>query len=367
MTENELLYRIALTLIPNIGPVLSKNLIAYCGSPEAVFHQKKSALAKVPGIGPSKANDILSANVLQRAEEEVKFAEKYDIKVLYYLDELYPSRLKHFEYCPVVLYYRGDLHCLNALRTVGIVGTRKPSDRAKVLTEKLVLDLFPYNPVIVSGLAYGIDGIAHKEAVKNNIPTIGVMGNSHDLIYPSEHREVASKMLNCGGLITEFPSKTKPDRANFPMRNRIIAAMSDALIIVESNVSGGSIITAEFANEYNKDVFAVPGRVDDEKSKGCNALIKKNKAHLMESIDDLAYITRWDELSKKKTIQSSLFIELDSEEQKIVDYIRNKKEAAIDDIIHYLNLSSSLVAAQLLNLEFKSIIKSLPGKKYVLA
>ncbi len=366
MTENELLYRIALTLIPNIGPVLSKNLIAYCGGPEEVFSQKKAALAKVPGIGTSRASDILKSNVLHQAEEEVKFVHKYGINVLYFLDDLYPGRLKHFDYSPLVLYFRGDVSNLNALRTVGIVGTRKPSERGKLFTQKAIEDLLSYNAVIISGLAYGVDGIAHKEAIKNGIPTIGVMGNSHDLIYPSEHRDIASKMLNCGGLLTEFPSKTKPDRANFPMRNRIIAALSDALIIVESNTSGGSIITAEFANEYNKDVFAVPGRIDDEKSRGCNALIKKNKAHLMESVEDLVYITRWDESNQKKTIQTSLFVELNSDEQKIVDYIRNKKEAVIDEIIHYLQLSSSIVAAQLLNLEFMGIVKSLPGKKYML-
>jgi DNA processing protein len=364
---HEHLYKIALTMIPNIGPILAKNLLAYCGSPEEVFKQKKAALAKVPGIGPSRAADVLNADVLQKAEDEIKFADKYNIQVLYFMDESYPSRLKHFDYSPLILYYRGDLSCLNTNRTVGIVGTRKPSELAKNFTQKITEDLVPYSPVIISGLAYGVDGIAHKEAVKNNLPTIGVMGNSHDFIYPSEHKDIASKMLNCGGLLTEFPSKTKPDRANFPMRNRIIAALSDAIIIVESNITGGSIITAEFANEYNKDVFAVPGRIDDEKSKGCNALIKKNKAHLIESVDDLAYITRWEESSKKKSIQASLFIDLTTEEQKIVDYIKLKKEAAIDEIIHHLRLSSSIVASQLLNLEFKSIIKSLPGKKYILA
>jgi DNA processing protein len=366
LEKDELFYRIALTMIPNIGPVLAKNLLAYCGSAENVFKQKLAELSKIPGIGTSKAQDVVNANVFGRAEVEMAFVEKYDIKVLFYLDDLYPGRLKHFDYSPLLLYYRGDVAYLNALRTIGIVGTRKPSERGKMFTEKLVEDIIPFNAVVVSGLAYGVDGIAHKQAVKMKIPTIGIMGNSHDLLYPAEHKELASKMLNCGGLITEFPSNTKPDRANFPMRNRIIAALSDALVVVESNISGGSIITAEFANEYNKDVFALPGRIDDEKSKGCNALIKRHKAHLIESIDDLAYITRWDELSKKKTVQASLFIELDEEEQKLIDFIRSKKEASIDEIIYHLNLSSSIVASQLLTLEFKGILRALPGKKYML-
>ncbi len=352
-------------MVPNIGPVLGKTLIAYCGSASAIFQQSKAELSKIPGIGLSRAEEVFNADVMDRAKMEMDFISKYDIKPLFYLDDLYPGRLKHFDYCPILLYYRGDLAYLNALRTVGIVGTRKPSERGKIFTEKLVEDLHAYNTVVISGLAYGVDGIAHKQAVKANLPTIGVMGNSHDLIYPSEHRDVASKMLSCGGLLTEFPSGTKPDRANFPMRNRIIAALSDALVVVESNITGGSIITAEFANEYNKDVFALPGRIDDEKSRGCNALIKRHKAYLIESAEDIAYITRWEDFDKKKTVQASLFIELDADEQKIVDYIRSKKEAAIDEIIHYLGLTSSIVASQLLTLEFKGVLRAMPGKKYM--
>lgn len=363
--KNDLLHKIALTLVPNIGPVLSKNLISYCGSAEAVFSEKLSALSKIPGIGSSRAEDIKSADVLSRADEELKFIEKNEIKALFYLDEDYPRRLIHFDYCPIILYYKGS-HNLNAHRTVGIVGTRKPSEYGKMNTEKIVEALKSYDATIVSGLAYGVDGIAHKKSVEYKIPTIGVMGNGLDLIYPAEHREVARKMIEHGGLLTEFCSKTKPDRVNFPMRNRIIAALSDAVIVIESKASGGSIITAEFANEYFKDVFAFPGKSSDELSAGCNSLIKRNKAHLIESVEDLVYVMRWEELDKKKNIQSSLFIELTEEEHKIAEFIRSKKEVGIDELTYGLAMSSSSLASVLLGMEFKGALRTLPGKRYMM-
>jgi DNA processing protein len=352
-------------MVPNIGPVLGKNLISYCGSAEAVFEEKKPALSKIPGIGPMKAQDILDAEVLSHAEAEIKFLEKNEIKPLFYLDEAYPRRLVHYDYCPIMLYYKGNAN-LNPHRTVAIVGTRKPTEQGKIITEKIVEQLKQYDVHIISGLAYGVDGCAHKKAVEQSMYTVGVMGNGHDNIYPSEHRDLARKMIKHGGLITEFCSETKPDRANFPMRNRVIAAMSDAVIVIESKESGGSIITAEFANEYNKDVFAIPGRPSDISSKGCNALIKKTKAHLMESVEDLVYIMRWDDADKKKTVQTSLFFDLTDEEQKIIDFIRHKKEASVDSIIYELNLPSSTISSQLLGLEFKGLVRSLPGSRYIL-
>ncbi|MBK8701849.1 MAG: DNA-protecting protein DprA [Saprospiraceae bacterium] len=362
----ETMYRIALTMVPNIGPVLSKNLMGYCGSAEAVFREKRSALSRIPGIGAAKAADILKSQVLSRAEAELDFIDKNQIRVLFFLDEEYPKRLRHFDYSPLLLYYRGSQD-LNPALTVGIVGSRMPSEQGKMITEKLIEGLLPYNVVTVSGLAYGVDGCAHKNSVEHHLPTLGVMGSGHDIIYPSAHRDLAKKMMKNGGLLTEFCSQTKPDKVNFPMRNRIIAALSDALIVVESKVSGGSIITAEFANEYNKDVFAVPGRPTDELSRGCNALIKKNKAHLLESIDDLIYIMRWDDMDKKKAVQTSLFVELDREQQSIVDFIRAKKERTIEELIYGLNLTSSTLASQLLALEFKGVVRVLPGKRYILA
>ena len=363
---NETLYRIALTMVPNIGPVLSKNLLGYCGSAEAVFKEKKPALSKIPGIGASKAADIVKSKVLHRAEEELVFIEKNKIQILFFLDDNYPRRLRHFDYSPLLLYYKGS-QPLNPHRTVGIVGTRSPSVQGKMITEKIVEDLAELGVVIISGLAYGIDGCAHKKSVEKEIPTIGVMGNGHDIIYPATHKELAKKMIKNGGLLTEFCSQTRPDKVNFPMRNRIIAALSDALIVVESKTSGGSIITAEFANEYNKDVFAIPGRPGDEWSGGCNALIKKHKAHLMEDVNDLLYIMRWDDIDRKKTVQTSMFIELDPEQEAIVDFIRMRKETGIEELIYGLNLPSSILASQLLALEFKGVVRALPGKRYILA
>jgi DNA processing protein len=365
--SEDILYEIAVTKIPNIGPVLAKNLIAYCGSAKSIFDCSANDLAKIPGIGTNKVYEIKNNDALLKAEEELAIIKKNNITPLYYLDEKYPSRLKHFDYSPVMLYYRGDLSHLNALKTVGIIGTRKPTERGKIFAEKLIEDLEKYNVVIISGLAYGVDGIAHKQAVKNNIPTVGVMGNGHQLIYPSEHRELAKKMTENGGVLTEFGWGTLPDRVNFPMRNRIIAALSDAVIVIESDISGGSIITADFANEYNKDVFALPGRIDDSKSKGCNSLIKRHKAHLIESIDDLVYIMRWESKEDKiQSVQTSLFVDLDPLQQKIVDYIRHKKEVSIDELIQGLNTPNSVLAGTLLNLEFSGIIRSLPGKKFML-
>lgn len=363
--SQDLLYKIALTFVPNIGPVLSKNLIAYTGSAEAVFKENKKSLAKIPGIGDSKAKDIINADVFKRAEQEISFIDKNEIKCLFYLDDEYPKRMKNFDYCPIVLYYKGNQD-LNHFRTVAIVGTRKPTECGKRITEILVENLKQHNVQIISGLAYGVDGIAHKKAVSFHLPNIAVLGNGLDTIYPAEHKELSKKIIKNGGLLTEFASGTIPDRNNFPMRNRIIAAMSDAVIVIESKISGGSIITAEYANEYNKDVFAVPGRYNDETSAGCNALIKRNKAHLIENIDDLLYIMRWEDIDKKRTVQTSLFIDLDPEEQRIVDILREKKEMSIDEMTYTLNIPTSVLAAQLLTLEFKGALRSLPGKMYIL-
>ncbi len=363
--KDELLYKIALTFVPNIGPVLAKNLISYCGGVEPIFKEKKKALSKIPGIGEARANDIHEANVFSRAEQEMSFILKNNVQALFFLDEQYPKRMKNFDYCPILLYYKGSCD-LNHNRTVALVGTRKPTEHGKRMTEILVEQLKPYNVLIVSGLAYGVDGTTHKKACAQDIPNIGVMGNGMDIIYPSDHKDLVKKMISNGGILTEFASGTKPDKTNFPMRNRIIAALSDAVIVVESKASGGSIITAEFANEYNKDVFAVPGRYNDETSAGCNSLIKRNKAHLIENINDLLYIMRWDDMDKSKTVQTSLFIDLEPEEKRIVDVLRERKEMSIDEMTYTLNLPTSILASQLLTMEFKGVLRALPGKIYIL-
>lgn len=362
----ELIYKIGITMIPDIGPIIAKTLISHCGSPEAVFSESVSTLSKIPGIGKIKADKIASAEIFNKAENEIKFLEKTNTTPLYYLDERFPRRLRHHDSCPLIIYYRGNAD-LNPLRTVGIVGTRRPTEQGKVITEKIAEGLQEYTPTIISGLAFGVDGITHRKCVEKNITTIAVLGHGLDKLYPPEHRELAHKILENGGLLTEFCSGTKPDKVNFPMRNRIIAGLSDAVVVIESKESGGSIITSEFANDYNKDVFAVPGKPSDEFSRGCNALIKQNKAHLLEGVEDLANIMRWEKKETSIAVQTSLFVDLSYEEQGIVDMIRNYKEIAVDSLSYHLKMTSSELAPMLLNLEFKGIIRSLPGKMYILS
>ncbi len=365
MTTNDYIYLIALTKTPKVGPVIAKNLISYCGGAEAIFSESKKNLSKIPGIGMKLSALFNPTSTLKEAEAEMQFIEKNKIQVLSYLDEGYPKRLLNFESSPIVLYYKGT-SSLNFNRTVGIVGTRQPSDYGRMMCEKIIEDLLPYKVQVVSGLAFGIDATAHRKCIEMNIPTLGVLGHGLDRTYPTEHESLAKKMCKNGGLLTEFPSGTNPDKENFPMRNRIIAAISDAVVVVESKKKGGSIITAEYANEYNKDVFALPGQVTETLSEGCNKLIKQNKAHLIESASDIAYITRWDEIDSGKVIQKQLFVDLDEKEQKMVNLIRDNKEIAIDAITFKMGMTPSEIASILLSLEFKGMVRALPGKKYIL-
>lgn len=355
---------VALAMVQKVGPVLAKYLIAYCGGAEAVFASSDKALLKIPQIGPAAVARLKDEEAFVKADRQLEYCDKKGISVHTYLDDTYPRRLKHFDTSPIALYFNGGGD-LNHTRTVGIVGTRKPSERGHIMCERLVKGLAYYDVQIISGLAYGIDSLAHKYAVEEGIPTIGVLGHGHDIIYPATNRSLSERMLPQGGTLTEFSIKSRIDREHFPMRNRIIAAMSDALIVVESARKGGSMITADLANQFNKDVFAVPGRTTDEYSEGCNKLIKQHKANLLESAADIAYIMRWEELDQTKTVQASLFVELTALEQKVVDTIKAKPSINIDELNYELQLSNSELAAQLINLEFSGVIKTLPGKKYI--
>ncbi len=357
-------HMIALSKVDKVGPILAKYLISYCGGVEEVFSADKKLLNKIPNIGPATISKLKDTEVFRKADEQIAFNDKHGIRSYTYLDEDYPSRLKHFETSPIVIHFNGGGE-LNHRRTVGIIGTRKPTDRGHLICEKIVNGLKSYDVQIISGLAYGIDSLAHKYAVEQGIPTIGVLGHGHDIIYPATNRALAQKMLPKGGTLTEFSIKSRVDREHFPMRNRIIAAMSDAVIVIESAQKGGSIITANFANQYNKDVFAVPGRVNDEFSVGCNKLIKEHKANLLESAADIAYIMRWEELDKQKSVQSAMFVELDDTEKKIITIIKDSPDINIDELNFKLKLSTSQLAAKIINLEFKGILKCLPGKKFI--
>lgn len=364
---DDLIYHtIALSKINLVGPKTAKLLVSYAGGVEEVLKLTKKELLKIPGIGEKIVNNILSENHFKEAAKEMKFLEKHDIKALHYLNSDYPQRCLHFDDAPLILFYRGSVD-LNHHRTVSIVGTRKPTEYGKSSCEKLVEGLQAFSPLIISGLAYGVDATAHRKATEIGIPNIGVLGHGMDRIYPAANRKLAQRMVDNGGLLTEFTSGVGPERENFPMRNRIIAAMSDAVIVVESARKGGSIITALFANSYNKDVFAIPGRTDNEFSQGCNSLIKQNKAHLLESAADIGYIMRWEEeIDHSMPIQASLILDLDEDEQRIYDLLKTSKKQHIDILSQELKLPLSRLSSIMLNMEFKGLIKSHPGKQYSL-
>ena len=364
--QEQLKYRIAITLIPNVGSVLAKNLISYCGSVEKVFREKEAALKKIPGVGEVIAQSVHAFKDFERAEKEVAFIEKYKITPLFFLDKSYPQRLRNCTDSPVMLFLKGDLD-FNTDRFVAFVGTRKATEYGKIQTEKIIEALKPYNITVVSGLAYGIDICAHKASLKNDIPTAGVLAHGLDMIYPGTHRSTAEKMVKQGGLLTEYLSNTNPDRENFPSRNRIVAGICDATIVIEAAETGGALITAEIANNYNRDVFALPGRADDHYSRGCNRIIKTNKAALIENADDIVYQLGWQNtVIKKQTKQRELFIELSDDEKNLMQLLNENNPIGIDALCIESNLTMSKVAATLLNLEFKGLVKSLPGKRFQL-
>jgi len=363
MCFDEYAGRIALTMIPGIGPVISKKLVLHCGSAEAVFREKKKLLETIPGIGKITARLIADRDCRKKAEEELARIEKSGIRMLYFTESGYPSRLRHCYDSPPLLYYKGPAD-LNAKRIVSIIGTRNITDYGTQLCEKLVADLRQYNVIIVSGLAYGVDICAHRASLEQGISTVGVLAHGLDEIYPRVHAGTAKKMISQGGLLTDFPCGTNPDRENFPQRNRIVAGLSDAVIVVESGEKGGSMITAEFAMNYNRDVFAFPGRIGDAASAGCHKLIKKHKAALIDSADDVAYAMGWEKPdAASQTVQASIPL-FSGEEEKVVATMRGMGNVHIDEICLMAELSPGKTAAILLNLEFAGVVKSLPGKMF---
>ena len=366
--EEKLKYQIALTLVPGIGPILGKTLVSYCGGPEAVFRETKSRLKRIPRISEELAEAIVRRDVFERAEEEAAFVKKNDINVLFFTDEEYPHRLKHCEDAPALLYYKGKGN-LNHERVLAMVGTRNATDYGKKVCEDIITGLASLDVCIVSGLAYGIDTAAHKTAVKNNLSTVGVLAHGLEKIYPPENKSLATKMMNNGGVVTEFISGIKLDPAFFPKRNRIIAGMSDAVVIVESKENGGSLITAEIANTYNRDVFAIPGRAGDKFSAGCNELIKSNKAALVESAEDIMNQLGWRQepgTKKASPSQLAIFNELKQDEKELVNILQQNGKLPIDSICLRARLPMSKVSSALLNLEFQGLVRSLPGKMYSL-
>lgn len=362
---SELLYQIALTCTPSIGLVNAKALVEKYGCASAIFNAPLQELERIEGIGTLKAKNIKSYKDFDSCGAEIEFIEKHKIKPLFLSDADYPKRLLNCYDSPTLLYYKGNAN-LNASKIVSIVGTRSNSDYGKQVCEKITEDLKNEDLLIVSGLAYGIDSIAHKAALKNNLNTVGVLAHGLDRIYPPPNANLAKEMLQQGGLLTEFPSGTNPDRQNFPRRNRIVAGMCDAIIVIESSKKGGSIITAELANSYNKDVFALPGKVTDLKSEGCNFLIRNNKAELITSAEDLLNFMNW----KPKTIvakkQRALFVELTANEKIIAGILNAEEGVPIDEIYLKSGLNSSAVAQALLMMEMNNLVLCKPGKIYQL-
>ncbi|PTN07939.1 DNA-processing protein DprA [Mangrovibacterium marinum] len=361
---NQLPYHIALSLIPGIGCINAKKLIAYMGSVQAIFEASERMLLKVPGIGAVLARNIVEHRDLERGRKELEFLNKYKIKTTCYWDSDYPGRLKRCVDAPLVLFSKGNI-AWNSEKIVAIVGTRNATDYGKKVCDELVAAMAERGGyTVVSGLAYGIDSAGHKACLQHGVPTWGVLAHGLDTIYPALHRSLAERMLVQGGVITDFLSQTKLDRNNFLRRNRIVAGLADATIVVESAAKGGALVTADIAGSYNRDVFAVPGRIADPFSQGCNELIQQNKACLIQSLSDLEYFMGWEKSKAKSShIQKQLFVELTTDEQQLLNSLTNEP-VYIDQLCQKVNMPMGKVSSLLLNLEFNGLVLSLPGKMY---
>ncbi len=363
---SELLYSLALIKSPNIGAVTAQNLINQFETAENVFKATSKALTKVPYVGEITASVIASGKTLDWAEKELKFIEANNIRVLFKGDADYPSRLRHCSDAPFLLYFKGNAD-LNHGKIISIIGTRQISSYGQRMCTEIIEALTPYNPLIVSGLALGVDGKAHWEAMQNKLQTVGVMGTGFQMIYPSLHKGMADKMVSQGGLISEYASDQKPDKEHFPMRNRIIAGMCDAVVVIETARKGGSMITANIAHSYDREIFAVPGRIGDKTSEGCLQLIQSLKAQIVSKPSDITYSLGWETLDSPKKIQPQLFVDLTPNESRLVDLLKtNEKGILIDALTNSLQLSHSVIAGIIFELELKNIVKVLPGKKYML-
>lgn len=355
---------LALHFIPGVGDHTVRQLISYCGSAEKIFKTPKGKLLRIPGIGQVTAESIRNGQCFRQAEKEVLRAHKEGVDLVFFTDKHYPSRLKQFADAPTLLYTRGAMD-LEKPKTVGIVGTRKATDYGRRCVEELIEGLIPHDTLIISGLAYGIDIQAHKQALRCKLSTIGVLGSGIDVIYPASHYETARKMQAAGGLVTENPFGTKPDAHNFPARNRIIAGLSDALVVVEAAEKGGALITADIANSYNKDVFAFPGNIGQSYSEGCNNLIKSNKAHLITSVKDLEYLMSWDlNAAPSKKAPPPLESFEPGERTVLQVLLSNNNQLMIDELSWRSGLAIGQLASILLGLELKGIVCALPGKVY---
>ena len=368
MGDLEQIHRIALSLLKGIGPVNARNLVAYCGGVDPLFTDKavRRSLEKVPGIGKVLAGSITGSSVVKAAEKELEYVRKNKLRMLFYLDEDFPERLRHCDDAPVLLFVKGKGE-LDPARSISIVGTRTPTEHGKQICEELVEGMKPSGCTVVSGLAYGIDIVAHRSALRHGLSTIGCVAHGLDRLYPGEHAATAKEMCESGALVSELTSGSTFAPGNFPARNRVIAGLSDCTIVVESGPMGGSLITADIADSYDREVMAFPGRPSDARSTGCNRLIQQSKAHLVTCAEDVLKLMEWLPTAKKKaSVQSVLFAELMPDEQALVDLIKEQGKIDIDTLCHRSKMMPHKAAGILLNLEFNGVVRSLPGKVYAL-
>lgn len=364
MNDTELLHLLALLKVEGIGDIIAKKLLNHCGTATEIFKTKASILSSIDGVGKVLVKKIKDKSVFDVAESELRFIRDNAINLLHFQEDNYPNRLKYCIDAPVLLFTSGTIN-LNNHKIISIVGTREVTSYGAEFCKKLIDDLVPLNPIIVSGFAYGVDIIAHKAAMENNLQTIGVVAHGLNQVYPKAHKKYVAKMEQNGGFITEFWSTSNPEKENFVKRNRIVAGMSEATIVIESAEKGGSLITANLANDYNRDVFAVPGRASDKYSQGCNNLIKTQRANLLTSAADLIYILNWElQQKEEKSIQKQLFVTLDEEEQKIYDFLIKQGKEELDIIALECDLPVFKISSILMNMELKGIVRPLPGKLF---
>lgn len=364
LPDNELIALLRLQNTTKVGDVNAKKLIEHCGSASQVFRERKNVLLKIEGIGHNTLSHLYDGANLKEAEREFKVIKDKGITYTFFKDSDYPKLLKHCIDAPILLFGRGNID-LQAKRVISVVGTRKMTRYGQSFIEEFIAEIAPLDPVIVSGFAYGVDICAQKTAIEHGLQTIGCLGHGMNQIYPKAHQRYMPLVEDNGGFFTEFWSTTQPDRENFLRRNRIIAGISEATVVIESAEKGGSLVTADIAHSYNRDVFAVPGRTSDSTSIGCNNLIKQQKAHMITSAADLIYILggQWEE-DKSSSVQKQLFVHLDDTEKRIYDYLQTNGRQLLDTVALECGFPIFTTSSTLLDMEMKGVIRPLPGKLF---
>jgi len=357
-------YLLATSMLAGVGPILARQLIAYFGSAEAIFTESPKNIKKIPRIGSVLLEQIMHNNALKQADEEIERCISENITICSYLDSSYPERLKNCDDAPLLFFYTGSCN-FNHQKIIAIVGTRNATEYGKNCCSEIIAGLAPYNPIIVSGLAFGIDVCAHKTALHQNLQTIAVVGAPLQKIHPSSHVKIAQNIAQQGCVLSEYHYNTKYENSLFVRRNRIIAGLSDACVVIESKTKGGALFTADFAQQYNRDVFAVPGNINAPYSSGCNALIKNHKAALIESADDIIENLNWDlQVGEKSPIQKQLFVELNPDEENVLKILTEHSDISIDSLASETSFSMNKTSSVLLSLEFKGLVRCLPGKRF---